>query len=169
MKFAAIARCPVTFGTIKSFDKLDAEKVVGVEEIFELERIIPPTGQFFGALGGVVVVANNTWAAFQGKSALDIEWNTGENGNFNSDEFKEKLTQRVHRQGKVVPGSKGNVTTAFEEAENIVEATYHVPFLVHAPMGRFILFCIFSVFTLTQTAVASTLDDARAKLSALFN
>ena len=134
MKFAAIARCPVTFGTVKNVDKSDVEKVVGVEEIFELERIIPPTGQFFGALGGVVVVANNTWAAFQGKSALTIEWNTGENENFNSDEFKEKLTQRVHQQGKVVPGSKGNVTAAFEEAENTVEATYHVPFLVHAPM-----------------------------------
>ncbi|MGB0879704.1 MAG: molybdopterin cofactor-binding domain-containing protein [Polaribacter sp.] len=134
MKFAAIARCPVTFGTVKSFDTSDAEKVNGVEDIFELDRMIPPTGQFFGALGGVAVIANNTWSAFQGKLALDIEWNKGDNANFNTDTFRKTLTQRVHQQGKVVPGSSGNVASAFKNSKSIVEATYHVPFLVHSPM-----------------------------------
>ena len=50
MKFAAIARCPVTFGTVKSFDASDSEKTNGVETIFEIPRMVPPTGQFFGAL-----------------------------------------------------------------------------------------------------------------------
>ena len=39
----------------------------------------PPTGKFFGMLGGVAVVANNTWAAFQGKLSLEIEWDFGDN------------------------------------------------------------------------------------------
>lgn len=134
MKFAAIARSPVTFGTVKSFKKSNAEKVVGVEEIFELERLVPPIGKFFGMFGGIAVVANNTWAAFQGKLNLDIEWNDGENESFNSKEFTKTLTERVHKTGKLVPGSHGNVTTAFNDAEKTVEATYIVPFLVHAPM-----------------------------------
>lgn len=134
MKFAAIARCPVTFGTVKSFDTSNAEKTPGVESIFELNRIVPPTGQFFGALGGVAVIANNTWAAFQGKLNLNIEWNYGENHSFDTDKFKEQLTERVHQKGKLVPGSRGNVSAAFKEADKVVEATYHVPFLVHAPM-----------------------------------
>ena len=134
MKFAAIARCPVTFGSVKSYEDASAKKVAGVERIFQIDRIVPPTGQFFGALGGVAVIAKSTWAAFQGKLDLNIEWNYGENESFDTEKFKEKLTQRVHEKGKLVPGGSGNVYRAFEEAENMVEATYHVPFLVHAPM-----------------------------------
>ena len=134
MKFAAIARCPVTFGTVKSVDKTGAEKTAGVEKVIEIERIVPPTGQFFGALGGVAVIANNTWSAFQGKLNLEIEWNYGENHSFDTDKFKEKLTARIQEKGKLVPGSRGDVKAAFEDAEKVVEAAYHVPFLVHAPM-----------------------------------
>jgi isoquinoline 1-oxidoreductase beta subunit len=134
MKFAAIARCPVTFGTVKSFDEADAKSISGVEKVIKLDRLAPPTGAFFGALGGVAVIANNTWSAFQGKLNLNIEWNYGENQSFNSEKFTEKLTKRVHEQGKLVPGSKGNVNTSFDEAKTIIEATYKVPFLVHAPM-----------------------------------
>ena len=134
MKFAAIARCPVTFGSVKSYEDASAKKVAGVERIFQIDRIVPPTGQFFGALGGVAVIANSTWAAFQGKLDLNIEWNYNENESFDTEKFKEKLTQRVHEKGKLVPGGSGNVYRAFEDAENMVEATYHVPFLVHAPM-----------------------------------
>ena len=134
MKFAAIARCPVTFGTVKSVDKTAAEKISGVEKIIEIERIVPPTGQFFGALGGVAVIANNTWSAFQGKLNLDIEWNYGENHSFDTEKFKEKITERLQENGKLVPGSRGDVKAAFKDADKVVEATYHVPFLVHAPM-----------------------------------
>jgi isoquinoline 1-oxidoreductase beta subunit len=134
MKFAAIARCPVTFGTAKSVDKTVAEKTAGVEKIIEIERIVPPTGQFFGALGGVAVIANNTWSAFQGKLNLDIEWNYGENHSFDTEKFKEKITERLQENGKLVPGSRGDVKAAFKDADKVVEATYHVPFLAHAPM-----------------------------------
>ncbi|NVJ89106.1 MAG: xanthine dehydrogenase family protein molybdopterin-binding subunit [Flavobacteriaceae bacterium] len=135
MKFAAIARCPVTFGSVKSFNDSSAKKIVGVEKIFKIDRKKPGIGQqFYGCLGGVAVIANNTWSAFQGKLELDIEWDFGENQSFNSDSFKEKLTKRIQENGKVVPGSKGDVFNAFEIANQTLEATYHVPFLVHAPM-----------------------------------
>lgn len=134
LKFAAIARCPVTFGTLKSVGKSDAKNTQGVEQVIELERIVPPIGQFFGALGGVAVIANNTWSAIQGKLNLNLEWNYGENQSFDTNKFKKKLTERVYQKGKVVPGSRGNVSSAFKNAEKIIEATYHVPFLVHAPM-----------------------------------
>jgi len=134
MKFAAIARSPVTFGSVKSFTKDKAEKVAGVEAVFEMPRLVPPIGKFFGMLGGVAVIANNTWAAFQGKRDLEIEWNKGPNENFDSEEFKKTLTERVHTTGKLVPGVRGDVSTAFDTAAKTVEATYHVPFLVHAPM-----------------------------------
>ena len=92
MKFAAIARCPVTFGTVKSFDKSDAMEVYGVEEVIQLDRLKPaPGAQFYGMLGGVAVIASNTWSAFEGKISLEIDWDMGANESYDSEKFNEKL------------------------------------------------------------------------------
>jgi len=130
MKFATIARCPSTFGTVKSFDKTDAMKTAGVVGVFELERVKRP----FGMLGGVAVVADNTWAAIQGRNNLDVSWNKGSNGNYDSKKYMQKITGRVHNKGKVAPPTKGNVNSAFKNASEIVKATYQLPHLAHAPM-----------------------------------
>jgi len=134
MKFAAIARCPVTFGTVKSFDDSDAKEIAGVEKIIQLDRLKPPAGQFFGMLGGVAVIANNTWSAFQGKNNLNIEWETGANGSYDTEKFNEKLVSRIQNQAKVVPPFKGSVEKAFKDADKVIEATYTMPHLAHAPM-----------------------------------
>lgn len=134
MKFATIARCPVTFGTVKSFDDSNAKRIAGVEKIFQIDRIKPPIGQFFGALGGVAVIANNTWSAIQGKLELEIDWDFGENQSFNTEAFTKELAESVTKTGKLVPGSRGNVSNAFNSASKTIEANYHVPFLVHTPM-----------------------------------
>jgi isoquinoline 1-oxidoreductase beta subunit len=130
MKFAVIARCPSTFGSVKSFDKVEAMKIAGVETVFEVERVKRP----FGMLGGVAVVANNTWAAIQGRNNLEIVWDKGSNGKYDSKKYKQSLTNRVHTRAKVVPPTKGNVNTAFSKASKTVEATYQLPHLAHAPM-----------------------------------
>jgi len=129
MKFAAIARCPVTFGTVKSFDKTEAMKIPGVEAVFEIERIKTP----FGALGGVAVVASNTWAAFKGKEALIIEWDNGKNGSYDSVKYMEMLTENVHKPG-VVSKTRGNIEAAFSASAKVIESTYQLPHLSHAPM-----------------------------------
>jgi len=135
MKYAAIARCPATFGTVKSFDASDAKEVFGVEDVIQLDRLKPGMGQqFYGMLGGVAVIANNTWSAFQGKSSLLIDWDLGENGSYDTDAFKTTLVERVQKQAKVAPPVKGNVRSAFGKADKTVEATYTIPHLVHAPM-----------------------------------
>lgn len=129
MKFVAIQRCPVTFGTVKSFDKTEALKIAGVEDIIEIPRIEKP----FGALGGVAVIATNTWAAFKGKEALKIEWNYGDNKNYDSEKYMNQITANVHKQGKVGK-DKGNVNKAFKNANKIIESTFQLPHLSHAPM-----------------------------------
>ena len=134
MKFASIARSPVTFGSIKSYDTSETNEIDGVERVVQLDRLIPPAGQFFGMLGGVAVIANNTWSAFQGKNNLNIEWESGLNKTYNSEKFKERLIGRIHNKAKVVPPFKGNVDMAFENADKVIEATYTMPHLVHAPM-----------------------------------
>ncbi|MDO6490208.1 MULTISPECIES: xanthine dehydrogenase family protein molybdopterin-binding subunit [unclassified Cellulophaga] len=129
MKFAAIKRCPVTFGTVKSFDKTEALKITGVIDVVEIPRVEKP----FGPLGGVAVVATNTWAAFKGKEALKVEWDLGDNKGYNSDAYMEELTANVHKKGKVAK-SVGNVDDAFKKASKTIESTYQLPHLVHTPM-----------------------------------
>ncbi|PCH53597.1 MAG: twin-arginine translocation pathway signal protein [Flavobacteriaceae bacterium] len=129
MKFVAIQRCPVTFGTVKSFEKTEALKIAGVEAIIEIPRVEKP----FGALGGVAVIATNTWAAFKGKEALKIEWNFGDNEVYDSEKYMNQITENVHKQGKVGK-DKGNINKAFKKAHKIVESTYQLPHLAHATM-----------------------------------
>lgn len=129
MKVVAIARCPVAFGTVKSFDKTAAMKIKGVENVIEILRIDKP----FGPLGGIAVIATNTWAAFKGKEALEIKWNYGKNEGYDSEKYMSELTERVHTNGKVEKET-GDVTKAFSEAAKIVESTFQLPHLAHAPM-----------------------------------
>jgi len=129
MKVVAIARCPVTFGTVKSFNKTAAMKIRGVEDVIEIPRIERP----FGALGGVAVIASNTWAAFKGKEALEIQWNYGKNEGYDSEKYMIELTERVHKAAKVEK-EIGDVNKAFSEATKIVESTFQLPHLAHAPM-----------------------------------
>ncbi|WP_281239076.1 xanthine dehydrogenase family protein molybdopterin-binding subunit [Flavobacterium praedii] len=129
MKVVAIARCPVTFGTVKSFNKTAAMKIRGVEDVIEFPRIERP----FGPLGGVAVIASNTWAAFKGKEALEIQWNYGKNESYDSDAYRTELTERVHKSGKVEKET-GDISKAFKEAAKVVESTFQLPHLAHAPM-----------------------------------
>ena len=129
MKFAAVQRCPVAFGTVKSFNKIEALKIAGVIDVIEIPKIDRP----FGALGGVAVIADNTWAAFKGKKALKIEWDFGDNKVYNSEEYMNMITKNVHKQGKVSKDT-GNVNNAFKKANKVVESTFQLPHLSHAPM-----------------------------------
>jgi len=129
MKFAAMVRCPVTFGTLRSYDKTKALQIEGVLDIVEIPRIEKP----FGALGGVAVIANNTWAALKGKEVLDITWDYGDNKEYSSDNFMTEITENVYKKAKEVK-NEGNVNKAFKKAEKIIESTFQLPHLVHAPM-----------------------------------
>ncbi len=129
MVFACIARCPVTFGTVKSFDKSKTLKIKGVIDVIELPKIEKP----FGPLGGVAVIADNTWAALKGKESLSVNWNYGDNKNYNSAEYMDGISKNVHKKAKQVK-SDGNVNKAFKNADIIIESTYQLPHLVHAPM-----------------------------------
>src|SRR4030081_4151376 len=75
MKYAAIARCPVYGGRAASFDQSDALTVPGVERVVAIPASPIPSG--FTPLGGIAVIANNTWAAEQGRERLKIQWDEG--------------------------------------------------------------------------------------------
>src|SRR5581483_8735072 len=73
MLFAMVERCPTFGGKPAHFDASAAKSVSGVRDVFE----IPGLGKDMYTAGGVVVVADSTWAAMKGREALKIEWDHG--------------------------------------------------------------------------------------------
>jgi len=131
MVYASIEHPPVIGGKVKSFDDKDALKVRGVRQTVAIDPYTPPPA--FQPLGGIAVIADNTWAALQGRQALQIEWDNGPNASFNSADYKKDLQSTARQPGKVIR-SEGDVDSVFANGGKIVEADYYVPLLAHASM-----------------------------------
>ena len=99
MKFAVVARPPVVGGKVASFDASATMKVPGVEKVVKIDGTPPPAA--FAPLGGVAVIAKNTWAAMKGREALKITWDDGPNASYDSDAYKAMLEEAVRKPGKV--------------------------------------------------------------------
>src|SRR5713226_6472357 len=131
MLYASVARPPVFGSGVKSVDDKAALSVAGVKRTETIEAFKPPVG--FQALGGVAVLADNTWAAIQGKKKLKIDWEKSPHSAWNSDAYKKELQETARKPGKVVR-ENGNVDEAFAKGGKIVEAEYYAPLLAHASM-----------------------------------
>ncbi|HBP2205335.1 TPA: xanthine dehydrogenase family protein molybdopterin-binding subunit, partial [Pseudomonas aeruginosa] len=131
MLYAVVARPPVYGGKLKRYDAAAALKVPGVVKVIEIEgRPIPSE---FQPLGGVAVVAQNTWAAIKGREALVVEWDAGVNGGYDSVAYRKQLEEAARKPGKVVRDS-GDAAALFAKGGDIVEAEYYLPHLAQAPM-----------------------------------
>ncbi len=148
--FAVIARPPVVGGRVKSYDAAEAKKIPGVVDIIELPAFEGACN--FQPLGGVAVCAKNTWAAWQGRDALEIEWEDGPNASYDSDAFAKQLAETARQPGKVLRET-GQPTQVISSATRVVSADYSVPHLSHAPME-------------TPCAVADVKTDASGKVIA---
>ncbi|MEK0083125.1 molybdopterin cofactor-binding domain-containing protein [Benzoatithermus flavus] len=132
MKYASIQRCPVLLGRLVSYDASEALKVPGVERVVE----IPPPKEpvEFQALGGLAVVASNTWAAMEGRKRLKIQWDPGPHAVYESSAYRKALETTATKPGKV-RRVEGDVDAAFADRSlKVVEAAYWSPHFVHAPM-----------------------------------
>jgi len=131
MLYAAIAHPPVLGGTVKWLDDKPALAIKGVRHTITIETFKPPC--VFQPLGGVAVLADNTWAAFQGRKQLKIAWDNGSNASYNSDEFKRQLQETARKPGKVWR-NQGDVEKEFVSGAKVIEADYYIPHLAHASM-----------------------------------
>ena len=131
MVFASIEHPPVLGGKLKTVDNTDALKVAGVSQTVVIDPFKPPPA--FQPLGGVAVLANSTWAAFQGRKKLKIDWDNGPNATYDSDQYKKELQETARQPAKLIRG-QGDVDKAFTPTAQIFEADYYVPLLAHAPM-----------------------------------
>jgi isoquinoline 1-oxidoreductase subunit beta len=132
MVHAVIARSPVFGGKLKSYDDQEARKVRGVQKTVKIPEFKGPS-HGFQALGGVAVIADNTWAAMKGREKLKLDWEAGENAGYDSAAYKQELLETVRKPQKVAKNI-GDVDAEFAKGGKIHEAEYYVPHLAHAPM-----------------------------------
>jgi isoquinoline 1-oxidoreductase subunit beta len=131
MLYAVVARPPQVFGRVSKADDAAALKVAGVVKTVALPALEPPA--LFKPLGGVAVIARDTWAAIEGRRALEIEWDAGANADYDSESFAEAMMETARKPG-AVRRNHGDVDAAFSSAAKRVEAEYYIPHLSHSQM-----------------------------------
>ena len=120
MLFAVVARCPVFGGKPARFDATRAKAVKGV-------RAVAPISS------GLAVVAESTWAAMEGRKALDVTWNEGPHAALTSAEISRRFA-RLAAGPAAVAREEGDAEAALKRAARKLEAVYEVPFLAHATL-----------------------------------
>ena len=120
MRQAVVARPPVLGGSVARWDATRARAVPGVRHVVQV-----PTG--------IAVVADDTWAALQGRDALDVTWNDGPNAGFDSGAFRRRLAEAAQGPGHL-SRREGAGLAALSSAARRLDATYEYPFQAHAPL-----------------------------------
>ncbi|MFV0478445.1 MAG: molybdopterin cofactor-binding domain-containing protein [Parahaliea sp.] len=133
MVYAVIARPPVLGGQLRSFN---ADKTLAVPGVLKVVRMPPyEAPPRFLPLGGVAVVASNTWAAIKGRDLLAIEWDGGANAGYDSADYRQTLEEAVLRPGRIVR-NEGDVSQVWAQTDDSARlvAQYYAPHVAHATM-----------------------------------
>ena len=123
MKFASVIRCPVSGGKALSWDAGAARSVSGVQQVAAITS-------------GLAVIADDTWAAFSGREALEptVVWDEGPNAAASSEGMLAQLREAVGRAGGRALRRGGDAEAALASASRRIEAEYFYPFQAHAAM-----------------------------------
>ncbi|MEP3435622.1 MAG: molybdopterin cofactor-binding domain-containing protein [Hoeflea sp.] len=121
MVHAAVKLNPAQIGPIVSFDATEALKMRGVSDVVKIT-------------GGVAVIADNTWRAFQAAEMVEAEWGPApfpatmdEHWDVLSASFNEDARDSRQRDD-------GDVEISIAETGNLLRAEYRAPYLAHAPL-----------------------------------
>ncbi len=120
MLTAVVARCPVFGGKVAGYDDSGARAVPGVRRVTQISS-------------GMAVVADDTWAALQGRRALEVTWDEGPNASLSSEDISRTLKEAARSEGTALRDD-GDAQTALERAAKKLTAAYEVPYLDHATM-----------------------------------
>lgn len=131
MMYAVIARPPVYGGKVAEYDAAEASKVPGVLKVIALDPPQFPTE--FQNLGGIAVIATNTWSAMQGRDKLKIKWDAGANAAYTTDSYRKAMEEACRKPGKVEL-TLGDVDAAMKTAASKHEAEYYTPHHAHVTM-----------------------------------
>ncbi|MDR2189159.1 MAG: molybdopterin-dependent oxidoreductase [Azonexus sp.] len=134
MLYATYVKCPAAGGMVKSANLETVRAQPGVVDAF----VIAGNGKPSELMSGVAIIARNTWAAFQARKHLTVEWDESEASADSTVRFAARAREHARSFPAQADVNIGNVDQAFaqagKQAGKIVEAFYEYPFAAHATM-----------------------------------
>ena len=133
MLVAVIERTPVVGAKVVSVDSAAAMQVPGVRKVIAIPGRPDVLG---GNQEGVAVLAENYWAAQQGRAVLKVQWSDSPLARFDSDELAaaQALALDDTRAQRVSAMKAGDVDGQWPMATKLLEADYRMPYKVQNPM-----------------------------------
>jgi isoquinoline 1-oxidoreductase beta subunit len=117
---AAVRRPPAFGATVRKVDDAAARAIAGVIDI----QTVPT---------GVAVYARDTWTAQRGAAALNVDWDLSKAETRSTDQIAAQFAAVARTPGNQAEAG-GNAAAALAGAVRKIDATFHFPFLAHAPM-----------------------------------
>jgi isoquinoline 1-oxidoreductase beta subunit len=119
MLHASLERPPWTGAKPKSMREEKARAVAGVRSVIKISQ-------------GIAVVADTTWAAMKGRTALAVEWDDPPPDAFDSDSHAKRLEAASREKGFGTRKEEPSPDT--DAVTRTIEAIYHYPFYAHAAL-----------------------------------
>lgn len=120
LKRAALLRCPVIGGKVKSFQADAAKAMPGVIQVLPI-------------FNGVAVVADYYWQAKKALEQIEVEWELPELAQHSSGSLRKQFEKALAEDGQAA-FEQGDSAAVIAAANNSLSADYHVPYLAHATM-----------------------------------
>jgi isoquinoline 1-oxidoreductase beta subunit len=130
MLFATYEKAPVFGAGVDTADLDAARAVKGVRKAFIVQGANAPDG----LSPGVAVVADSWWRARKGREKLNVRWKAVEGPLLSSQDLEARMASTARWSVDRIERHDGDVDAALKSAARTLDATYHYPYLAHAPL-----------------------------------
>ena len=128
MLYAVVERNPRFRGKVKSFDDTATKMVPGVKKVFTVKMEVWNTIR-----EGVVVVADSTWAAMQGRKVLKVEWDDTGFEHIDTADIYQRQQEELKKEGLSFK-KQGDPDGILTKATNVLDVIYQTPYQAHSAM-----------------------------------
>ena len=130
MLHAALTKCPVTGGTLTSFDDAAVRKLRGIVAVVPINSGSVPKGKN----DALAIVAESWWAAHKAREKLVAQWDIAAQAGFSTEGYAKQAAALLGAVPKNDLAKTGDVDAALAGAAKTVTADYSYPFLAHATL-----------------------------------
>jgi isoquinoline 1-oxidoreductase beta subunit len=137
MLYAAIEKCPVFAGKVKTANLDEVKQMPGIRQVLVIDGTIKPaayTAPEPGMEPGIAIVADSWWHAQKARKALKVEWDLGPAEAQSSDNFQKQAEALLAAPPVTTLRTYGDIDAALKNSAKVVQATYIFPFLAHATL-----------------------------------
>lgn len=129
MVFAAYQKCPAVYGKVKAANLDRIKTLPGVTDAF----VIDGDADAQSVLPGVAIVGTSTWAVFNAKRQLQVEWDETNASRDSWTDLQTRARAAAKQRGGQVVAKVGEVDAQFNAPDNkTLSAHYEYPFAYHA-------------------------------------